>query len=116
MEELIITTCHPGEVFLCQELRPRIAVALFFRTTHIIASNLPDVKVRQLKGSETIVKPDWIVACIEAGRLLDFAPFLLYTNATNGHHFMFHDQTNEAGELMSWEGFCPALYKKSKIS
>ena len=42
------------------------------------------MKVRQLKGSETIVKPDWIVACIEAGRLLDFAPFLLYTNATNG--------------------------------
>ena len=91
MEELIITTCHPGEVFLCQELRPRIAVALFFRTTHIIASNLPDVKVRQLKGSETIVKPDWIVACIEAGRLLDFAPFLLYTNATNGQRkIQFH--------------------------
>ena len=44
------------------------------RTTHIIASNLRDVKVRQLKGSETIVKPDWIVACIEQGRLLDFAP------------------------------------------
>ena len=42
------------------------------------------MKVRQLKGSETIVKPDWIVACIEQGRLLDFAPFLLYTNATNG--------------------------------
>ena len=54
------------------------------RTTHIIASNLPDVKVRQLKGNEIIVKPDWIVACIEAGRLLDFAPFLLYTSATNG--------------------------------
>ena len=42
------------------------------------------MKVRQLKGSVTIVKPDWIVACIEAGRLLDFAPFMLYTNATNG--------------------------------
>jgi DNA repair protein REV1 len=26
------------------------------KTTHIIASNLPDVKVRQLKGHELIVK------------------------------------------------------------
>ena len=38
----------------------------------------------------------------------------LHQSFTNGHHFMFHDQTNEAGELMSWEGLYPG-YKISKI-
>ena len=50
-------------------------------TTHIIASNLPDVKVRALRGDEMIVRPEWIVESVSAGRLLDPAPFLLYTHA-----------------------------------
>jgi DNA repair protein REV1 len=31
------------------------------KTTHIIASNLPDVKVRQLKGHELILKVSYIL-------------------------------------------------------
>ena len=50
------------------------------QTTHIIASNLPDVKIRALKGDEKIVKPEWIVESVKAGRLLDYSNFLLYTH------------------------------------
>ena len=48
-------------------------------TTHIIASNLCDAKIKQLKGDENIVKPDWLVDSIAAGNLLDHKPYLLYT-------------------------------------
>ncbi|KAF2888357.1 hypothetical protein ILUMI_17816, partial [Ignelater luminosus] len=48
-------------------------------TTHIIASNLPNVKIKQL-GSTPIVKPNWITESISAGKLLDFRKYLLYTN------------------------------------
>ena len=34
-------------------------------TTHIIASNLPDVKVRALRGDEMIVRPEWIVESVK---------------------------------------------------
>ena len=50
------------------------------QTTHIIASNLPDVKVRALKGDEKIVKPEWITESVKAGRLLDYSQYLLYTH------------------------------------
>ena len=30
------------------------------KTTHIIATNLPDSKVKALKGDEPICHPDWI--------------------------------------------------------
>ena len=50
------------------------------RTTHIIAKNLPDVKVKALRGNENIVHPTWVVECVKANKLLDFRRFLLYTN------------------------------------
>ena len=49
------------------------------RTTHIIASNLPDVKVKNLKGNEPIVSPKWISESMAAGKLLDWTNYLLYT-------------------------------------
>ncbi|KAG8258420.1 deoxycytidyl transferase [Homalodisca vitripennis] len=49
------------------------------KTTHIIATNLPDTKVKQLKHMN-VVKPDWIVESIAAGRLLDFRQYLLYSH------------------------------------
>ncbi|CAG9857578.1 unnamed protein product [Phyllotreta striolata] len=48
-------------------------------TTHIIASNLPNVKVKHL-GSVPVVKPSWITESIEYGKLLDYRRYLLYTN------------------------------------
>ena len=38
-----------------------------------------DAKIKQLKGDENIVKPDWLVDSIAAGNLLDHKPYLLYT-------------------------------------
>ncbi|CAH1107539.1 unnamed protein product [Psylliodes chrysocephalus] len=48
-------------------------------TTHIIASNLPNVKIKHL-GTTPIVKPSWITESINYGKLLDYRRYLLYTN------------------------------------
>lgn len=49
-------------------------------TTYIIASNLPDVKIRQLTTAK-IISPQWIVDCLKEKRILDYSKYLLYTNA-----------------------------------
>ncbi|XP_013397890.1 DNA repair protein REV1 [Lingula anatina] len=46
--------------------------------THVIASNLPDSKIRDLKVQK-VVRPDWITDSIKAGKLLSHVPYLLYT-------------------------------------
>ncbi|VEN59386.1 unnamed protein product [Callosobruchus maculatus] len=48
-------------------------------TTHIIASNLPNVKIKNL-GTIPIVKPSWIVDSVAMNKLLDFKKYLLYNN------------------------------------
>uniref|UniRef100_A0AAR5Q402 DNA repair protein REV1 n=1 Tax=Dendroctonus ponderosae TaxID=77166 RepID=A0AAR5Q402_DENPD len=48
-------------------------------TTHIIASNLPNVKIKQL-GAVPIVKPAWITESIALNKLLDYTNYLLYSN------------------------------------
>ena len=52
------------------------------KTTHIIAINLPDTKVKSLKGNEPICHPKWIVESLKAGKLLDYSNFLLYSNVS----------------------------------
>lgn len=49
--------------------------------THIICSNLPDAKIKHLEKEKNplpIVKPEWIVRSIEAGKLLPVHEFLLW--------------------------------------
>ncbi|KAJ8868119.1 hypothetical protein PR048_031928 [Dryococelus australis] len=46
-------------------------------TTHVIASNLPDSKVRQLKEQSKVVRPEWVTDSLAAGRLLDYRKYLL---------------------------------------
>ncbi|XP_030057278.1 DNA repair protein REV1 isoform X2 [Microcaecilia unicolor] len=48
------------------------------KTTHIIATNLTNAKIKELKG-EKVVHPSWIVESIKAGRLLSYIPYQLYT-------------------------------------
>ncbi|XP_053444353.1 DNA repair protein REV1 isoform X2 [Nycticebus coucang] len=48
------------------------------KTTHIIATNLPNAKIKELKG-EKVIRPEWIVESIKAGRLLSYIPYQLYT-------------------------------------
>ncbi|XP_051698607.1 DNA repair protein REV1 isoform X4 [Oryctolagus cuniculus] len=47
------------------------------KTTHIIATNLPNAKIKELKG-EKVIRPEWIVESIKAGRLLSCIPYQLY--------------------------------------
>nr|XP_033470509.1 DNA repair protein REV1 isoform X1 [Epinephelus lanceolatus] len=47
------------------------------KTTHIIANNLPNSKIQELKG-EKIIRPEWITESIKAGRLLPYLQYQLY--------------------------------------
>lgn len=49
------------------------------KTTFIIASNLPDVKIRQITSAK-IISPQWVVDCLKANRIVDYSNYLLYTN------------------------------------
>ena len=53
------------------------------RTTHYIATNLPDVKMKALRGNEVIVTPNWITESLACGKLLDYKKYLLYTKQTS---------------------------------
>nr|XP_056717743.1 DNA repair protein REV1 isoform X2 [Euleptes europaea] len=52
------------------------------KTTHIIATNLPNAKIKELKG-EKVVRPEWITESIKAGRLLSHIPYQLYTKQSS---------------------------------
>ncbi|NWX84525.1 REV1 protein, partial [Nothoprocta pentlandii] len=52
------------------------------KTTHIIATNLPNAKIKELKG-EKVVRPEWIMESIKAGRLLSYIPYQLYTKQSS---------------------------------
>ncbi|KRY78818.1 DNA repair protein REV1 [Trichinella pseudospiralis] len=53
------------------------------KITHVIASVLPHVKIKKLVGSEKIMKPDWILDSIAAGRLLPENDYRLYFGGSN---------------------------------
>ncbi|XP_056411942.1 DNA repair protein REV1 [Hyla sarda] len=52
------------------------------KTTHIIATNLPNSKIKELKD-EKVVRPEWITESIQAGRLLSYVPYQLYTKQSS---------------------------------
>lgn len=47
------------------------------KTTHIIATNLPNNKIQELRG-EKVVRPDWITDSIKAGHQLSYIQYQLY--------------------------------------
>ncbi|XP_057545804.1 DNA repair protein REV1 isoform X3 [Amaranthus tricolor] len=50
------------------------------RVTHIICSNLPDSKIKNLRSFSRglpVVKPTWVLDCVAAGKLLSWAPYQL---------------------------------------
>ncbi|XP_035248430.1 DNA repair protein REV1 [Anguilla anguilla] len=47
------------------------------KTTHIIATNLPNIKIQELR-TEKVVRPEWITDSIKAGRLLSCLQYQLY--------------------------------------
>ncbi|XP_051060416.1 DNA repair protein REV1 isoform X3 [Phodopus roborovskii] len=60
------------------------------KTTHIIATNLPNAKIKELKG-EKVIRPEWIVESIKAGRLLSYIPYQLFTKPSSAQKSLsFH--------------------------
>uniref|UniRef100_A0A665WWD9 DNA repair protein REV1 n=1 Tax=Echeneis naucrates TaxID=173247 RepID=A0A665WWD9_ECHNA len=47
------------------------------KTTHIIANNLPNSKIQELKG-EKVIRPEWITDSVKAGCLLPYLQYQLY--------------------------------------
>ncbi|KAG7331285.1 hypothetical protein KOW79_005254 [Hemibagrus wyckioides] len=47
------------------------------KTTHIIATNLPNFKIQELRG-EKVVRPEWITDSIKAGKQLSYVQYQLY--------------------------------------
>ncbi|AWP13347.1 putative DNA repair protein REV1 [Scophthalmus maximus] len=47
------------------------------KTTHIIANNLPNSKIQELKG-EKVIRPEWITDSVKAGHLLPYLQYQLY--------------------------------------
>ncbi|XP_049802635.1 DNA repair protein REV1 isoform X1 [Schistocerca nitens] len=71
------------------------------RTTHIIASNLPDCKIKKLKVLN-VVKPEWITDSIKAKKLLDYRMYLLYSKQSKTQpalNFLPNQHSSESNSL-----------------
>ncbi|KAK9097288.1 hypothetical protein Sjap_022785 [Stephania japonica] len=58
------------------------------RVTHIVCSNLPDSKIRNLRsfsGGLPVVKPKWVLDCIAANKLLSWVPYQLDQLVNENH-------------------------------
>ena len=70
------------------------------KTTHFIATNLPDVKMKALKGNEVIVSPKWIADSLKSGHLLDYKKYLVYSKQTSSQP-KINFPTTSAGQSTS---------------
>lgn len=66
-------------------------------TTFTLATNLPDTKIKQLT-SEKVIRPEWVVDCLAANRIVDYAPYLLYTKKTRNQPTMLDFSTTKKEE------------------
>jgi len=80
------------------------------KTKYIIASNLADAKLKKIKGQPRVVKPQWIADCLSSKKLLDFRPYLLYSNQTKSQPKIQFPQLSE------FESPVPSRFKKLQIS
>ena len=87
------------------------------KTTHMIATNLPDAKVKALKGNEPICSPKWIMDSLTEGKLLDYRNYLLYSNQSkNQPKLSFqvvpkNDQAKDASD----SNFLGEFYNNSRL-
>uniref|UniRef100_A0A6A7FQN7 DNA repair protein REV1 n=1 Tax=Hirondellea gigas TaxID=1518452 RepID=A0A6A7FQN7_9CRUS len=72
------------------------------RTTHIIAANLPQTKVRNMDTSR-IVKASWIVDSLTAGKVLDYTNYLLYTKQSSAQPKLAFTKTLPKTEPVSYD-------------
>ena len=73
--------------------------ALTSRVTHVIATNLPTAKIRNLSTSAVVCKPDWIVDSIKNGDLLPIDSYLLYKPSRQQRKILFGRVNPAADDL-----------------
>lgn len=66
------------------------------KTTHIIASALPNSKFDQMETFH-VVKPEWITESIKAGKLLNCNNYLLKNDFPHLFHYNIHNQLLHGG-------------------
>uniref|UniRef100_A0AAY4DVS1 DNA repair protein REV1 n=1 Tax=Denticeps clupeoides TaxID=299321 RepID=A0AAY4DVS1_9TELE len=69
------------------------------KTTHIVATNLPNSKIQELRG-EKVVRPEWITDSIKAGRVLPYHQYQLYAKQ-KGLSFPSVSRQNQEGAARS---------------
>uniref|UniRef100_A0A336KCQ3 DNA repair protein REV1 n=1 Tax=Culicoides sonorensis TaxID=179676 RepID=A0A336KCQ3_CULSO len=67
-------------------------------TSYVVANNLPDVKIRAL-GKDKVIKADWIVDSLKAGKLLDYSHYLLYNEKSSQPSLYQFGQKKEKEEV-----------------
>lgn len=80
-------------------------------TTHIIATNLPNAKIRNLKDT-CVCSPSWIVDCIAAGKRLPEEEYLLYARHAAGQkklEFKREEPKKAASETLNDHNSSPSL-------
>lgn len=70
-------------------------------TTYIIASSLANVKASKTRRNETFVKPEWIVDCITAGRVLNVENYILLATQKKGTAITFFNKDAYSEESTS---------------
>ncbi|XP_040564248.1 DNA repair protein Rev1 [Lepeophtheirus salmonis] len=85
------------------------------KTTHIIATNLPETKIKNLKGDEVIVNPSWITDSVKTGSLLDYKPYLLYTNSNKNQPQIKFDKISRVTKDANDENFIGEFYGNSRL-
>ncbi|KAK6617005.1 hypothetical protein RUM44_005362 [Polyplax serrata] len=92
------------------------------KTTHIIASALPNSKFDQMETFH-VVKPEWITESIKAGKLLNCNNYLLKNDFPHLFHYNIHNQLlhGETGKELknsktaADEGYLTEFYNNSRL-
>lgn len=79
-------------------------------TTHVIASNLPNAKLKLLKQYK-IVKPEWISDSLKEKRLLNYSDYLLFIDIPDQLKIDFPVRAKNASEPT----FLSEFYKNSRL-
>ncbi|OMO63318.1 DNA-repair protein, UmuC-like protein [Corchorus olitorius] len=90
------------------------------RVTHIICSNLPDSKIKNLRsfsGGLPVVKPAWILDSIAANRLLSWVPYQLDQLASNQPTLsaFFTPKISPASEGAFTNAICEVKYETDDL-
>ncbi|OMO73962.1 DNA-repair protein, UmuC-like protein, partial [Corchorus capsularis] len=90
------------------------------RVTHIICSNLPDSKIKNLRsfsGGLPVVKPSWVLDSIAANRLLSWVPYQLDQLASNQPTLsaFFTPKISPASEGAFTNAICEVKYETDDL-